>query len=68
MLGLRDRITSEELRTTLKWNKMMHSLRDRRLQWCGCLERMEERAWSSKCRSFKVINSFPKGSLRKIWN
>ena len=27
---------------------------DRRLQWFGYLEKMEESAWSSKCRTFKV--------------
>ena len=30
-------------------------------------ERIEESAWSSKFRNFKVI-SFPKGRHREIWN
>ena len=29
---------------------------------------MEENAWSSKCRTFKVSGSFPRGRPRKTWN
>ena len=35
---------------------------DRGLQWFGQLERMEENAWPSKYRTFKVSGSFP-----RIW-
>ena len=31
-------------------------------------ERIEESAWSSKFRNFKIIISFPKGRHREIWN
>ena len=28
---------------------------------------MEENVWSSKCRTFKVSSSFPRGRPRKTW-
>ena len=55
-----DRISAEELRTKLKLKT--------RLQWLDHPQRMEVIAWSSKCRSFKVSASFPRGRCRKIWN
>ena len=30
-------------------------------------KKMEESAWSSKCRTLKVSNSFPRGRPRKTW-
>ena len=41
------RISAEELRTKLKFNSMNECLQDKRLQWFGHLERLEENAWSS---------------------
>ena len=41
---------------------------DRRLQWLGHLERIEENTWSRKCRTFKVSGNFPRGQPRKTWN
>ena len=43
-----DRISAEEFRTRLKMKNRMEYLQDRRQQWLGHLERMEESAWS--CR------------------
>ena len=63
-----DRISAEEFRTRLKFKSMRECLHDRRLQWFSHLERMEESVWSSKCRTFKVRGSFPKGRPRKTWN
>ena len=33
-----------------------------------CSSRMEEGAWSRKCRIFKVSGSFSSGRSRKTWN
>ena len=41
------RISAEELMTRLKSNNMREWLQDKRLQWFGYLEGMEESAWSS---------------------
>ena len=54
-----DRISAEKLRTRLKLNRIRECSKVRRMQWSGHLERMEESAWSSKCRTFKVSGSFP---------
>ena len=43
-------------------------LQDRRLQCLGCLERMEENVWFSKCRSSNVGGSSPRGKPIKTWN
>ena len=51
---LDDKISAEELRTRLKLKSMSKCVQDRRLEWFGHLERMEESAWSSKCRTFQV--------------
>ena len=47
---------------------MQECLRDRRLQWFGHEERLEKSAWSSKCRTFYVSCSFPRGRPREMWN
>lgn len=59
-------IFPEGLRIRLKLNSIC--LQDRRLQWFGHLERLEESAWYSKSRIFKVGDSFPRGKLRKKCN
>ena len=41
---------------------------DRGLYLFGHLERMEESAWSSKFRTFRVSNSSPKRRPKKIWS
>ena len=63
-----DRISAEELRTRLKLKNMREYLWDRKLQWFGHLESMEESAWSSKCRTFKSSGSFLSGQPGKTWN
>ena len=58
-----------ELRTVLNVNSMrIESLMGRRLQWFGDLEKMRESAWSSKCRTFNVSGSYPRGRPSKTWN
>ena len=47
---------------------MKKYLEDRRLQWFGHLERMEESAGSIKCRTFKVSHSFLRVRPRRKWN
>ena len=63
-----DRISATELRIRLISNSMKKCLQDRRLQWFGHLEGMEENAWSRTCRTFKVSGSFLKGQPTKTWN
>lgn len=54
-----DRIYEKELNTSLKLNSMREWLQDRRLEWFGDLERMEENFW------FKVSCSFLKDEGKK---
>ena len=54
----KDKRSAEELRTRLKLNNSKQCLQDRGLQWFGNLERMGENAWSSKCTTFEVSDSF----------
>ena len=56
------------LRVRLKLKNMREYLHDRSLQWFGHVEKMEESAWSSKRRIFKINGSFCRGQLRKTWN
>ena len=42
-VGPKDRISAEKLRIRLRSNSSRECLQDRRLQWFGLLERMEER-------------------------
>ena len=60
-VGSEDRISAEELRTRPKLTSTRECLQDRRLRWFVHPERMEESAWSSKCRTFKVSGSSPRG-------
>ena len=63
-----DRISAEKLRSRLKLKNMRECLHERRMQWFGQLKGVIESAWSSKCRTFKVSSSFPRGQPRKTWN
>ena len=63
-----ERIFTEELRTRLQLMSIREWLQDRRPQWFGHLEKMEESTLSSKYRTFKVSGSFPRGQPRKTWN
>ena len=49
-------------------NRIREYFQGRSLQWFGHLERMEENAWSIKCRNVRVSESFPRGRSRKTWN
>ena len=55
------KISSKELRTRLKLNSMKEYLQNGRLQWLDYLERMEESAKSTKCRTSKTIGVFDSG-------
>ena len=57
---LEDKISVDQLRSSLKLKNIGECLNSRRLQWFAHLERMEESAWSSKCKSSKVSGSFSK--------
>ena len=46
---------------------MRECLQDRRLQWLNNPDSMEESAWSSKCRIFKVSGSFLRRQSREAW-
>ena len=53
----------------LKVKSTRECLQDRRLQFFGHVERVEESTWSSKRRkrrTFKVIGSFSRGILKKM--
>ena len=63
-----DKISAEELKIRLKLKSIRECLQDKRLQWFGHLERMEESAWSSKCKTFEVSGIFPRGRPRKTWH
>ena len=67
-IRLKDRISIQELRTRLKLKTTREFLQDRRLQWFGLSERMEESAWSSKCRIFKISCSFLRRRPKETWN
>ena len=54
-----DWISTEELRTRLKLKITRECVQDRRLQWFGHPERMNDSAWSSKCRTFTVSGRIP---------
>ena len=63
--GRGDKISTEEIKAKPKLKSMREYLQDRRLQWFGHLEKMDESVWSSKCRTFKVSCSFPRGRPKK---
>ena len=51
-------VRSEDRFSAEKRKSLMRCLPDRGLQWFGHLVRMEENAFCSKCRIFKVSGSF----------
>ena len=61
-------VRSEDRLSAEKCKSLMRCLPDRGLQWFGHLVRMEESALSSKCRIFKVSDSFLTGRPRNTWN
>lgn len=61
-------ISTEELGTRLKWNSMSECLQCRRLPLFVPLERMEEIAWSSQCKTIQVSGMvMVKKAQAKIW-
>lgn len=51
----------EELKARLKLKSVREFSQDGTLKWFAFLERKEEGAWLSKCRTLKVSGSFPIG-------
>ena len=64
-MSLEEMISPEELRTRLKLKSVRECLQHRRMEWFGLLERKEESVWSSKGKTFKVSESFPRGRPSK---
>lgn len=58
----------EELKARLKLKSVRGFSQDGTLKWFAYLERKEEGAWLSKCRTLKVSGSFPRGWARKTCN
>lgn len=65
---LEDKISVDQLRSSLKLKNIGECLKSRRLQWFAHLEKMEESAWSSKCRIFKISCSFLRRRPKETWN
>lgn len=66
-VSLRDRESSDELRSRLGIHNIRDVVQTRRLRWFGHLERMEEDNWVSKCRGMVVEGTKPRGRPRKTW-
>ena len=64
--SLRDRKSSDELRSRLGIHSNKDVIHIRRLSWLGHLERMEEDNWVRKCRDLIVSGAKPRGRPRKI--
>ena len=56
-----DKTPTGERMTRLNLNSMTESLQDKKLQQFDHLEILEESTWPSKCRTFKISDSFPRG-------
>ncbi|XP_057295443.1 uncharacterized protein LOC130623915 [Hydractinia symbiolongicarpus] len=65
--SLRDRKSSDELRSRLSLCRIKDFIQIRRLNWLGHLERMEEDNWVRKCRDLIVPGAKPRGRPRKTW-
>ncbi|XP_057314216.1 uncharacterized protein LOC130655471 [Hydractinia symbiolongicarpus] len=65
--SLRDRKSSDELRSRLSLCRIKDVIQIRRLNWLGHLERMEEDNWVRKCRDLIVPGAKPRGRPRKTW-
>ena len=65
--SLKDRKSSDELRSRLGIHSNRDVIQARRLRWLGHLERMEGDNWVSKCRDLVVPGTKPRGRPRKTW-
>ncbi|XP_057312797.1 uncharacterized protein LOC130654265 [Hydractinia symbiolongicarpus] len=66
--SLRDKKSSDELRSRLSIRRIKDVIQVRRLNWLGYLERMEEDNWVRKCRDLIVPGAKPRGRPRKTWH
>src|SRR2546425_5779586 len=64
---LKDRRSSEELRSGLGTVGVDRVVRRGRLRWFGHVERKEAGDWISKCRKLEVVGAVRKGRPRKTW-
>lgn len=58
---LEEMMSTKELRTIIRLKSTKECFQNKRLRW------FDESAWSSKCRTFKVSDSLPRGKPRKTW-
>ena len=65
--SLKDRKSSDELRSRLAIHRIRDVIQARRLRWFGHLERMEGDNCVSKCRDLVVPGTKPRGRPRKTW-
>src|SRR5450432_1712266 len=65
---LKNRISSERLRSRLGIKSVTDVVRRGRLRWFGHVERKEDDAWVSACRELQVEGTRPIGRGRKTWN
>lgn len=64
---LKDRISSDELRSCLGLTSIRECLRRQRLRWFGHVERMDVKCWVKKCRDIAVPGDAGRGRPRKTW-
>ena len=65
---LHQKIPSSEIRSRLKLLSIRESVKLRRLEWFGHVERMDERTWASRCRYIEIEGNIPKGRPKLTWN
>src|SRR5437867_2896326 len=66
-VSLKDKISSEELRSGLGIVGVDKVVRRGRLRWFWHVERKEAGDWVSKCRNVEVVGGVRKGRPRKTW-
>ena len=64
---LRDKVSSEELRSRLGLGSIENALRRGRLRWYGHVQRMDPDTWSRKVDKTIVTGNNPRGRPRKTW-
>ena len=66
-VGLRSRISSEELNARLGVEAISEIVRRGRLRWYGHIERKGSDDWVSACRDYEVVGQRSRGRGRKTW-
>ena len=65
---LKERISSDELRTRLGLVSIRECIRRQRLRWFGHVERMDDGCCVKKCRDIIVEGHISRGRPRKTWD